>query len=137
MDTPGTSMPDITAMQKLVGSITVLITSALSTATALGHGLTIDQDTKLLALWAAVSGVALTADAIIRQGRAKHVAIVKAAEITAAAPAKAVPVFTLSSAPNAAVSFSGGTPRKTPKRSTAKRTTAKRSAAAASRTPKA
>jgi hypothetical protein len=80
-------MPDITPMQKLVGALTAVITIGLETATSFGAGLTVNQDTKLLALWGALSAFALTADAIIRQGRAKHLAIVKAAQINAAAAA--------------------------------------------------
>lgn len=88
--------PDVTSMQKIVGALTVVITAGLSLAAAFGAGLSVEQDTKILALWAALGSFAVTADAIIRHGRsttaaAKHAAdaVVAAANATASRPKRA------------------------------------------------
>jgi len=83
------STPDITTMQKVVGAITALLVAALSAANGFGAHLTVAQDTQILAIWVALGAFAVTADAIIRSGRAKaHAAIVVAAN-AATAPAAA------------------------------------------------
>lgn len=91
MSTPETpaplSSPDITSMQKLVGALTAVITTAVSLASAFGANITAEQGIKIMALWAALGGLAVVADAIIRQGRAKaHAAITIAAAAAQAAP---------------------------------------------------
>lgn len=81
--------PDVSAIQKLVGAITILIASGLTAATSFGVPLTVDQDTKLLGVWAALGAVIVLADSIIRSGRSKaHAAIVTAQAQAPVAPAK-------------------------------------------------
>lgn len=89
-DTPAPlASPDITSMQKLVGALTAVITAAVSLASSFGAHITAEQGIKIMALWAALGGFAVVADAIIRQGRAKaHAAItIAAAAAQAATPA--------------------------------------------------
>lgn len=87
MTTP-LATPDVTTVQKLVGSLTVVIGAGLTAATSFGVNLSVDQDTKILALWAALGGVIVLADSIIRSGRSKvHAAIVTAQAAKVPAPA--------------------------------------------------
>jgi len=63
------STPDVTAVQKLVAAFTAVLATGLGVATSFGVNLTVDQDTKILALWAALGGFLVVADAVIRHGR--------------------------------------------------------------------
>jgi len=66
--------PDITAMQKIVGAVTVVIVAALGAAQAFGWDITPEQNGAVLSLWTALGGVLVIADAVIRNGRSRALA---------------------------------------------------------------
>jgi hypothetical protein len=71
--------PDVTLVQKLVGAITAVIVAGIGVVNSFGWAnITVDQSAKLLALWAALGGIAVLADAHIRHGRATVAAAVAA-----------------------------------------------------------
>jgi hypothetical protein len=83
-DTP-LATPDVTPVQKLVGAFTLVLATGLAAATSFGVNLSVDQDTKILALWGALGGFIVIADSIIRHGRAQAAAAKQIATATIAA----------------------------------------------------
>lgn len=65
-------LPDITPMQKIVGAVTVVLTALLGVVNAFGwYDISGDQAGAILTLWAALGGLGVIADSIIRNGRSK------------------------------------------------------------------
>lgn len=63
--------PDVTRVQQFVAAFTAVIVAAIGVVDSFGWAnITVDQSAKLLGLWAALGGVAVVADAVIRHGRA-------------------------------------------------------------------
>jgi membrane associated rhomboid family serine protease len=66
--------PDVTLVQKLIGLLTAVIVAGFGVAKAFGVDITPEESAALLGLWTALGAVFVLGDAIIRNGRAKHLA---------------------------------------------------------------
>ena len=67
--------PDVTPIQMIVGAITVWLTSIITLVNVFGWAeIDATEGAALMGVWSALGGIAVLADAIIRNGRSRALA---------------------------------------------------------------